>query len=42
MSYSVAVVRGCDATMEAQNNQSTFDNLNNLYKIAAQDDQVGK
>lgn len=35
-------VGGCDATMEAQNNnQPTLDNHNNLYKIPGQEDQVG-
>lgn len=34
---------GCDATMEAQNNnQPTLDNQNNLYKIPGQEDQVGR
>lgn len=40
--FLATVLGGCDATMEAQNNnQPTLDNHNNLYKIPGQEDQVG-
>ncbi|KAM7369473.1 hypothetical protein PAMP_013740 [Pampus punctatissimus] len=36
----VTILHGCNATMEAQNNnQSTLDNHNNIYKIPGQEDQ---